>query len=216
VSVRSAPQQLFDHIIDHGELSERRASLMFHDAIQGLAHLHARKICHLDIKPENLLLTSTKEDAKVKIADFGLAITMQDNERCEACVGTPAYWAPEMVRREPFGRPVDIWALGCVLYIMLVGTHPFDPEGDSPEAHILARVTEGDYDKESTQYKQLSNTVKDLIRHMLDPNHRTRYTADKVLAHPWLKHADQLSDAPLTSSHISNLRGFRVLHLLKR
>lgn len=231
--------ELFDRIIERGELTEQAAATMFTSAVKGLAHLHRHNIAHLDIKPENLLLTSKNEDAGIKIADFGLAIDMsgvndrearvsdvicaqQGVSREEAaqglteCVGTPAYWAPEMVKNEPFNEKVDIWALGCVLYIMLCGAHPFDPRGDATEAQILALVAKGEYDKTSQAYREISRNAKDLIMHMLDPNPATRYNTDQLLAHPWLREAGKQSSKPLAKDTITKLRGFRIIRLLRQ
>lgn len=149
----------------------------------------------------------------VALADFGLAV-QDESEEFDLCVGTPAYWAPEMVRREKFGLAVDIWALGCVLYILLCGVHPFDPTGDAPEAQILARVATGDYDKSNREYRGLSDAAKDLLRHLLDPDPKRRYTAKQVLEHPWLTTAE-LSSEPLSPDLVSRLSGFRVLTFIK-
>jgi len=215
--------ELFDRIIERGELSERTASTMFLSAVKGVAHLHSKHIAHLDIKPENLLLTSRNEDAGIKIADFGLALDLtdyhangQERSHVRDCVGTPAYWAPEMVKNEPFNEKVDVWSLGCVLYIMLCGYHPFDPKGDATEPHILAAVAQGKFDQSSVSYCAISESAKDLIRHMLDPNPATRYDTAQCLRHPWLSEAGSLSASPLRNDNIMRLRGFRVLRLLRQ
>ena len=224
--------ELFDRIVKSGELSEHDAAKLFGDAVKAVKYLHDLHIAHLDIKPENLLLkkvpkssvsllkskhhkTMVKEselEEVVALADFGLAIE-SSNDDFDLCVGTPAYWAPEMVRRERFGLPVDIWALGCVLYILLTGMHPFDPTGDAPEAQILARVATGIYDQSSKDYKALSDAAKDLIRHLLDPDPTKRYTAKQILEHPWL--TTELSQEPIRSNNVAKLRGYRLLTLIK-
>jgi len=296
--------ELFDRIIERGELTESCASQMFKSAVQGVDHLHKNQIAHLDIKPENLLLTSRNDDAGIKIADFGLAIdlapyheklsnetddgeletasesadtessrdvsTQKDQESAKArtrskgsqgeaandkkeslkaakgakpgsqievtasrypnsaggnkdshrvlteCVGTPAYWSPEMVKNEPFDEKVDIWALGCVLYILLVGAHPFDPQGDATEAQILASVAKGKFDTSSPQYNDISAQAKDLLNHMLDPCPDTRYNTDQLMLHPWLAEAGKQSSKPLSKDHLTKLRGFRIIRLLRQ
>jgi calcium-dependent protein kinase len=118
-----------------------------------------------------------------------------------------------MVRREQFGLGVDIWALGCVLYILLCGTHPFDPTGEAPEAQILARIVRADYDKTNEAYQSLSRSARDLMRHLLDVDPHTRYTAQQILMHPWLTERERNSDTPINTER---LQGFRVLTLIKR
>jgi calcium-dependent protein kinase len=208
--------ELFERIVKNGELSERTASKFFRDAVLGLRHLHERHIAHLDIKPENLLLMGKNKSAEhVVLADFGLAMYAGEGAKAsqlDVCVGTPAYWSPEMIRREKFGLGVDVWALGCVLYILLLGVHPFDPSGESPEATILARAAKGDFDTSSSDWKALSPSAKDLIRHLLEPDPSLRYNTQQILSHPWLTDARNL---PLPNNHLAKLRGYRVLSILK-
>lgn len=154
----------------------------------------------------------------VALADFGLSVedtsATDRSPVFDLCVGTPAYWSPQMVKRERYGFEADMWALGCVLYILLCGVHPFDVSGQSPEAQILAKVATGDYDKTSKEYQQLSAAAKDSLFHLLDPNPLTRYTAKQALEHPWMT-SDALSTTPLSAESMTKLRGFRVLTIIK-
>ena len=138
--------ELFDKVVEEGELSELVARDLFRDAAIGVEYLHSQRICHLDVKPENLLIG---ENNTVKLADFGLAMVLGRGDELEYSVGTPAYWAPEMVNKRPYSFPVDVWALGCVLYILLCGVHPFDPYGDDEEGVILERVKTVDYETDT-------------------------------------------------------------------
>ncbi|NXU65865.1 KCC2D kinase, partial [Horornis vulcanius] len=76
--------------------------------------------------PENLLLASKSKGAAVKLADFGLAIEVQGEQQAWfGFAGTPGYLSPEVLRKDPYGKPVDMWACGVILYILLVGYPPF-------------------------------------------------------------------------------------------
>jgi calcium/calmodulin-dependent protein kinase (CaM kinase) II len=80
----------------------------------------------LDLKPENLLLESKTVGASIKLADFGLAVEIKGNQKeWFGFAGTPGYLSPEVIKKEKYGRPVDIWACGVILYILLVGYPPF-------------------------------------------------------------------------------------------
>ena len=80
----------------------------------------------LDLKPENLLLESKKSGAAIKLADFGLAVEIQnDRNEFHGFAGTPGYLSPEVIRKEKYGKAVDVWAIGVILYILLVGYPPF-------------------------------------------------------------------------------------------
>ena len=86
-------------------------------------HLHEQSITHRDIKPENILFTHRGADAAVKLTDFGLS-TMKTGRLTAKC-GTPSYCAPELLSGIGYGREVDLWALGVVAYVLMVGDLPF-------------------------------------------------------------------------------------------
>merc|ERR1739848_93818 len=94
-----------------------------------LNHLHARKIVHRDLKPENLLYSSPANDAKIKVADFGLARIVSGNDMMKTACGTPGYVAPEILNNKGYDSPaVDMWSTGVILYILLCGFPPFYEE----------------------------------------------------------------------------------------
>lgn len=95
-------------------------------------------------QPENLLLASKAKGAAVKLADFGLAIEVQGEQQAWfGFAGTPGYLSPEVLKKEPYGKPVDIWACGVILYILLVGYPPF---WDEDQHRLYAQIKAGAYD----------------------------------------------------------------------
>lgn len=95
-------------------------------------------------QPENLLLASKQKGAAVKLADFGLAIEVQGEQQAWfGFAGTPGYLSPEVLKKEPYGKPVDIWACGVILYILLVGYPPF---WDEDQHRLYAQIKAGAYD----------------------------------------------------------------------
>ena len=120
-------------------------------------------MCHRDLKPENLLLTSKGSDADVKIADFGLSKIMGEKTMMKRSCGTWAYWAPEILRRQPYDYSVDLWSVGVILYIMLSGIHPFDPDGQSSDAKIVERILRADYTFDPDYFAHVSPAAKDVV-----------------------------------------------------
>lgn len=95
----------------------------------------AQGLCHADIKPENMLLT---EDGHVKLVDFGLSCEISKGE--DKSEGTLGYWAPEVLRTHRYALPMDMWALGVVLYVLLQGEHPFDDAGTADNAKLKLNI----------------------------------------------------------------------------
>jgi len=188
--------ELFDRIIELQRYSEKEATHVMRQALGGLKHMHERDFAHRDLKPENLLLSSKDASATIKLADFGFSRKTSSGGDCHEMVGTPEYMAPELVaqrdRDAGYGRPVDIWALGVVLYILLSGIHPFQMED---EEQMLNNIQAGRWRWLGSNWPKVSDAAKDLITHMMDANPATRFTVDQCLAHKWLR--EEQSDVEL-------------------
>jgi len=162
-------------------------------ALLGLKHIHEKNFVHRDIKPENLLLSSKKPDANVKIADFGFSKSTRDDHDLWETLGTPPYMAPEIVtlRNEDeddqvgYGRPVDIWALGICLYILLSGVHPYQQGDDDKMLDMIEEGVWPGWKREST-WSLISEDAKNLVKSMMHPNVKSRLTVNQCLEHPWL------------------------------
>jgi serine/threonine protein kinase len=121
----------FYHESDAGRLLFQLAS--------ALAYLHDRSVIHRDIKPENLILSNRNLDSPVKLVDFGFAVIENETTRSPSkqLVGSPGYFAPEVLRERSYTTKCDIWSLGVVFYILLSGLMPFSTDNEG-EDHILA------------------------------------------------------------------------------
>mmetsp|Transcript_50584 Transcript_50584/g.158033 ORF Transcript_50584/g.158033 Transcript_50584/m.158033 type:complete len:630 (-) Transcript_50584:87-1976(-) len=199
--------ELFDRIVNDGAFSEKDAAKMIRKITDALMHLHERKICHRDLKPENLLLTSKGSEADIKIADFGLSKILGEKTMMKRSCGTWAYWAPEILRRQPYDYSVDLWSMGVILYIMLSGVHPFDPDGRSTDAQIVERILRADYKFDPEYWAHVSPQAKDVIRHLIHMDPMQRYTCEQLLQHPWVA-GNGVSDSPMPSQSLDALRGF--------
>ena len=128
---------LFNYICSKGRLSMDEASFIFYQIVNGIQYLHANKIVHRDMKPENIMLT---QDMIIKIGDFGLSKFFKSTEsRLKTNCGSPCYSAPEVLRGNKYKpKPVDIWGLGIILYCMVCGELPFE---DDKEDVLIRKVT---------------------------------------------------------------------------
>merc|ERR1712242_403296 len=126
LNLRVTGGELFEDIVAREFYSEADAFHCIQQILESVNHCHSNGVVHRDLKPENLLLASKQKGAAVKLADFGLAIEVQgDQQAWFGFAGTPGYLSPEVLKKEPYGKPVDIWACGVILYILLVGYPPF-------------------------------------------------------------------------------------------
>lgn len=188
--------ELFDIIADEGHLSEQCASQVVREIIRGVDYLHDHGIVHCDIKPENILCKSQEWPLAVKLCDFGLAdfYDKHENSTMTARIGTPGYVAPEVVKKEPYGPPVDMWACGVVLYVMLSGRMPFFGKDD---VECLRRTANGAYSFPDREWKNVSADAKSLVRALLQIRPELRLTAKGALQHKWLSLPQHLSSTPL-------------------
>lgn len=136
--------ELFEEIVAREYYSESDASHCIQQVLESIQHCHQNNIVHRDLKPENLLLSSKEKTAACKLADFGLAIEV-DNDRLGwfGFAGTPGYLSPEVLKKEPYNKPVDLWACGVILYILLVGYPPF---WDEDQQKLYSQIKAGAYD----------------------------------------------------------------------
>ncbi|XP_054637335.1 serine/threonine-protein kinase DCLK2 isoform X2 [Dunckerocampus dactyliophorus] len=175
---------LFDALTSSAKYTEKSASVMVCNLAEALKYLHAMNIVHRDIKPENLLVFECPDGTKsLKLGDFGLA-TVVEGPLYTVC-GTPTYVAPEIIAESGYGVKVDIWAAGVITYILLCGFPPFRSESNQQE-DLFDQILQGRLDYPSPYWDNISHSAKELIRKMLQVNTEARYTAQDVLAHPWL------------------------------
>ncbi|NXI30684.1 KCC2B kinase, partial [Sterrhoptilus dennistouni] len=163
--------------------------------------------------PENLLLASKCKGAAVKLADFGLAIEVQgDQQAWFGFAGTPGYLSPEVLRKEAYGKPVDIWACGVILYILLVGYPPF---WDEDQHKLYQQIKAGAYDFPSPEWDTVTPEAKNLINQMLTINPAKRITAHEALKHPWVCQRSTVASMMHRQETVECLKKFNARRTLK-
>ncbi|XP_044276079.1 calcium/calmodulin-dependent protein kinase type II subunit gamma isoform X9 [Varanus komodoensis] len=205
--------ELFEDIVAREYYSEADASHCIHQILESVSHIHQQDIVHRDLKPENLLLASKCKGAAVKLADFGLAIEVQGEQQAWfGFAGTPGYLSPEVLRKDPYGKPVDIWACGVVLYILLVGYPPF---WDEDQHKLYQQIKAGAYDFPSPEWDTVTPEAKNLINQMLTINPAKRITADQALKHPWVCQRSTVASMMHRQETVECLRKFNARRKLK-
>ncbi|RLN49543.1 hypothetical protein BBJ28_00016741, partial [Nothophytophthora sp. Chile5] len=205
--------ELFDQIVAYGSFSESRARDVAREIASALGFLHRHGLVHKDVKPENILMSDRATDVAneshgvyrkghrhestslVKLADFGSAgpagvATTQDD------IGTSAYLPPELLNSGLCTSACDMWALGCVLYIMLSGSHPFDLDGLASDSQVEQRIKTEPITFAYSAWNNVSPDAKDLISKLLAKDPALRLTADQMLQHPWVNASAEASANP--------------------
>ncbi|XP_076747261.1 calcium/calmodulin-dependent protein kinase (CaM kinase) II beta 1 isoform X21 [Maylandia zebra] len=205
--------ELFEDIVAREYYSEADASHCIHQILESVHHIHQHDIVHRDLKPENLLLASKCKNAAVKLADFGLAIEVQgDQQAWFGFAGTPGYLSPEVLRKEAYGKPVDIWACGVILYILLVGYPPF---WDEDQHKLYQQIKAGAYDFPSPEWDTVTPEAKNLINQMLTINPAKRITAQEALKHPWVCQRSTVASMMHRQETVECLKKFNARRKLK-
>uniref|UniRef100_A0A8C9XZ67 calcium/calmodulin-dependent protein kinase n=1 Tax=Sander lucioperca TaxID=283035 RepID=A0A8C9XZ67_SANLU len=205
--------ELFEDIVAREYYSEADASHCIQQILEAVLHCHQMGVVHRDLKPENLLLASKSKGAAVKLADFGLAIEVEgDQQAWFGFAGTPGYLSPEVLRKDPYGKAVDLWACGVILYILLVGYPPF---WDEDQHRLYQQIKAGAYDFPSPEWDTVTPEAKDLINKMLTINPSKRITAAEVLKHPWISHRSTVASCMHRQETVECLKKFNARRKLK-
>jgi len=209
---------LLHRIVKLSKYSERNASKAIKDLARALEHCHKHGIIHRDLKLENLLLASEDDDAILKLADFGFAgrLTAQHPVLFEPC-GSPGYVAPEFLESifetngpaRGYGRTVDMWAVGVILYLLVSGGPPFPLDMEQ----LMAPLSTKHHYNES--FHHVSATAKDCIDSLLCHDPAKRLTATQLLSHPFITNPEGLSDTHLAATH-AELKKFNAKRLFRK
>ncbi|KAF0687970.1 Aste57867_20351 [Aphanomyces stellatus] len=188
---------LFDHVAQQKQLTQEEATAILAQVASALAFMHAQGMVHCDLKPDNIMVSVDDSSISVKIIDFGSATIPNPSAAGRIPLkraltlssaplsGTKTYWSPEMLAgRAPIqvGPSMDMWSLGCLLFIMLSGRHPFDQRGNLSEAMILHNIVHAPVVFDHPVWASVAPELKDLVAHMLDKDPATRLSAAALVA----------------------------------
>ncbi|XP_059824255.1 peripheral plasma membrane protein CASK isoform X4 [Hypanus sabinus] len=192
--------------------SEAVASHYMRQILEALRYCHDNNIIHRDVKPHCVLLASKENSAPVKLGGFGVAIQLGESGLVAGGrVGTPHFMAPEVVKREPYGKPVDVWGCGVILFILLSGCLPFY----GTKERLFDAIVKGKHKMNPRQWIHISESAKDLVRRMLMLDPAERITVYEALNHPWLKERDRYAYKIHLPETVEQLRKFNARRKLK-
>lgn len=165
------------------KITEDRARSIAHQIAISLYYLHQFGIAHRDLKLENILMCDNSDTSELKLVDFGLSKMLGPTETSTDPFGTLSYVAPEVLLQKPYGKNVDLWSLGVIIYVLLSGMLPFDSDDNKETARQTI------YDPVPFSHPIwgfVSQEAKDLIQGLLHKDRTQRTSLETVLCHPWI------------------------------
>ncbi|XP_076434866.1 serine/threonine-protein kinase 36-like isoform X2 [Babylonia areolata] len=181
-----AEGELFTILEDDGSLPEEQVQTIAAQLVSALYYLHSHRILHRDMKPQNILLG---KGGTVKLCDFGFARGMSTNTLVLTSIkGTPLYMSPELVEEKPYDHTADLWAMGCILYELYVGTPPFYTNSIFQLVSMII--------KDPVKWpKTMSSVFKDFLQGLLNKNPRQRLSWPDLLHHPFVASSVKVAEA---------------------
>ncbi|XP_007541670.1 serine/threonine-protein kinase 17B [Poecilia formosa] len=179
----AAGGEIFDLCVSEELLPEAQVTRLIRQTLEGVQHLHQNQLVHLDLKPQNILLTSLAPPGDIKIVDFGLARRLGTAGELREILGTPEYVAPEVLNYEPITTATDLWSVGVIAYMLVTGESPF--LGDDKQETYL-NVSQVNVDYSCDALSRVSELAVDFIRKLLVKAPEDRPSAAECLSHPWL------------------------------
>uniref|UniRef100_A0A6I8P746 Serine/threonine kinase 17a n=2 Tax=Ornithorhynchus anatinus TaxID=9258 RepID=A0A6I8P746_ORNAN len=181
----AAGGEIFDQCVADREeaFKEKDVQRLMRQILEGVSFLHSHDVVHLDLKPQNILLTSKSPWGDIKIVDFGLSRIMKGSEELREIMGTPEYVAPEILSYDPISTATDMWSIGVLTYVMLTGTSPF--LGDDKQETFL-NISQMNLSYTEEEFDVVSDLAIDFIKALLVKKPENRATAEECLQHPWL------------------------------
>lgn len=201
--------ELFDRICEQGKFTEKDAAETIKQVLLAVDFLHRNQIVHRDLKPENLLYLTKDLDSDLVLADFGIAKMLDGKgESLKTMAGSFGYAAPEVMRKEGHGKPVDMWSMGVITYTLLCGYSPFRSENLQD---LIRECSEAQVVFHERYWKDVSNDAKDFILHLIEPDPDKRWTSEEALGHIWLS-GENATDHNL----LPEIRAFRARSRFRR
>jgi calcium/calmodulin-dependent protein kinase I len=192
---------VFDRIVQMTSYTEKDARDLTVKLLKAVSSIHKAGIAHRDIKPQNLLLSSKENNASIRIGDFGFARRVHTPESLTTRVGTPTYVAPEILKNIPHDQRADLWSIGVVIFVLLVGYPPFLEEKQSD---LFAKIRAGDWGFVEKDWAHISLDAKALIKGLLVTDPKERWSLEESLRCRWIQQdPNQLSSVTLCDSGVT-------------
>jgi serine/threonine protein kinase len=164
--------------------TDEDASKVIRSLLSAVEHVHSKNYVHRDLKPDNILIDNEHDVSTVKLADFGLSASFRLNVAytLNEKMGTLLFMAPEQTKNYSYGKKIDMWSCGIIMYMLIEGKHPFFEPNVDTEKSYLNKLKNPQW----VFSDKFSPLAKDLFVKLCNTSPIERYTSDKALKHPWI------------------------------
>eukprot|EP00347_Sterkiella_histriomuscorum_P022912 403336686 len=166
------------------ELKEARVATLIYQISSAIKYLHDLGIMHRDLKPANILMTDESDQASAKLADFGFSTIVGPSQLLTDGFGSLLFTAPEIIAGCPYGKEIDLWSLGVILHLLLVGEYPFN---EQTQDALKKKIVYEKVTYNSDKWESISPEAKLLCEGLLKKNKTKRLTIDQVIESEWFK-----------------------------
>ncbi|TID28222.1 hypothetical protein CANINC_002655 [Pichia inconspicua] len=211
---------LMDFIASQGSIDEIVTKEIARQILEAIKYVHNKGISHRDLKPDNIMIASD-DPVRVKITDFGLAKSQENESKMKTFCGTLAYLAPEVITNKKqntnrkrylgngrvtedlYSNKVDMWSIGCLLFVMLTAHLPFS---GSAQDSLFKNIVAGVYHHKLLETMKVSLEGRDFISRLLEVNVTLRLNAAQALCHPWISSMSQIDSQVSLSQNTQSQR----------
>jgi len=209
--------ELFDRLANQEQYGQKEAARAFEQMVEAVGYCHRMGVAHRDLKLENFIYESNSWNSQLKLIDFGLSKKYNGGgiRKMKSLVGTSYYMAPEVLDKSvKYGEKCDVWSLGVILYMLLIGQAPFDGENDF---EIMQSISKFRIKFRQDDWRDMTD-AQELVQRLLKPNPEKRPSCADILKDRWLQaNCDvQAMHVPISKNAISNMQKYAHMAALKR
>lgn len=188
--------ELYYCLQKRGVYTDAHAAETARQMLRAVSYLHSHNIVHRDLKLENFLYESEAQDAQLKLIDFGFAKIWDPSTLMMASCGSITYVSPDVLDGKGYTSKCDLWSLGVVVWMLLVGYPPFHGK----EKEMIKKIRSGKADwGHKARWKPVTAEAQDFVGKLLVKDPYLRMDAQVALKHPWLLQTGTRSSVPLLS-----------------
>uniref|UniRef100_A0A7S0FJV3 Non-specific serine/threonine protein kinase n=1 Tax=Pyrodinium bahamense TaxID=73915 RepID=A0A7S0FJV3_9DINO len=209
--------ELYFRLQRRGVYTDADAAEAARQMLRAVGYLHSHRVVHRDLKLENFLYESEESSSQLKLIDFGFAYQWNPSTLMKAPCGSISYVSPDVLSGQGYTNKCDLWSLGVIVFILLVGYMPFS----GSEEQQIACIQAGRYTKKQEPWSKVSNVAQTFVKSLLTVDPEKRLSAEQALEHPFIKDSNRRpaskgSNTGVDDDIVDALRSFKEATQFRR